>query len=519
MPAKLRSASKTPQKGLNPLVLLTSAETLGINDPHINLIPNNAICFFFMSLARTRRRNQYGAFSRVASSIARSVASTVAQSLAGGVKRSLPSGARSRSRAPRGTFNTVKRKKVTSVNPYRNEAQIARLLAQRRYKNNTIGAYGGRLRRRRWKKYSDRNTSRLSFEKKGVVFVQENRGTVGDSNCVYLGHSIATSQVVLAVARAIIRALFQQCGQDIQDFGGGPGFSGTSTITIYYKYYKDVTNSGSWTTITMPFTSGSYDNMATTLITNWVANMTDPTPTVEGPWMAMKFLEFGMYTSSGATQVNQSKITATQLKVDFDFASYLCMQNQTLAAAAEDINDELVTNVENNPLKGRLYRSKNMSNGFIVKYKPNTSSSTYNNLVANRVTGVIAATYTNIADDMYAKPPDPFYFDSTHAVGTRLNPGDVKRDKIKYRNSMTLDKFMSIFANSIWRNSNAPVGTPWFDTWVNYGLAHMVAFEKLIDSGSSEQNIRLGYELTQYYKCKITYKQSVVAPIIETNLA
>jgi len=227
-------------------------------------------------------------------------------------------------------------------------------------------------------------------------------------------------------------------------------------------------------------------------------------------------LEVSLNSSSNATEQQMARITCTGMMVDVDFYSALAIQNLTLAAAGADVNDELSTNVENNPLKGRIYRSTRMSNGLVPKYKPNTSTATFQNMIADNNTGAIVENASNMGSGLYAKPPDPYFLTSTAASLVFMQPCHIKKDTINVVNRMNIDRFSKLFGNAMWRNANQ--ANPYVDCWIAYGIAHVIALEKVLDSGSSEQNIRLGYELTQTYKVKLDYKNDVCVPNIQTGL-
>lgn len=389
-----------------------------------------------------------------------------------------------------------------------------RIAAQKRYRTQVTGHYKGRLRRGKWRKYSKNVTKRMKYAVYGVHHVEERRGVQTDSQCVYVGHSIASFQVGIDVCRAIVRALWKKAGVDISDFALAVPMSATNSYTLSFSYLKDVTSTGSWSSQPITITLGtSFAQLAQNLYDNFVVLMTDASPTVEGPWQALKIYEFNLSNGVGsAYEQIMARIPASAMTVEIDFKSLLTVQNHTLAAAGADVQDELTTNIENNPLKGKLYKSMKMSNGLTCKFKPNATTTGFRNMIADIETGMILESGASLGHSMYYKPPDPFYFNSTKAVNINLAPGAIKTDTIKFKRTITLDRFFQLFGNAMWRRTNQVA--PFNQTWVPFGLAHVVGCEKALDSGSSEANIRVAYELEQHYRVKINYQSAPVVPYV-----
>jgi len=395
-------------------------------------------------------------------------------------------------------------------------ARLARAARQRNFRLSTTGVYVGKLRRKPW----NRNLQKkMKFNKFGTEFVREDRGKVNDPNCVYVGHSIASQQVVQSVARAIVRAIWKKAGVDVTDFDLNIPMSATNSYTLSWKYIKDVTSTGVWTTNNIGIVLGtSYEKLSEDLVTAMVLAFTDANPTNEGPWQTLRVCDFTLISGLGTpAEQAMARITANGLNIEFDFFSSLAVQNITLAAAGGDINDELSTNVENNPLKGKIYQSTKMSNGFLVRYKPNASTPSFKNMIADRASGLIVEAASAMGSDLYDKPPPPALFSTTKSSPVLIQPGQIKRDVIKFKNTMHIDKFLNTFAVSMWRNTNLS-GSPEGESWVPFGLAHVVALEKVLDSGATEQNVNVGYEVTQYYKSFIQFKDDIVIPRVRTGL-
>lgn len=395
-------------------------------------------------------------------------------------------------------------------------ARLSRAARQKNFRNATTGRYVGKLRTKRWNIVKQKE---MKFKKFGTEFVREDRGKVNDPNCVYVGHAIASQQVVQSVARAIVRAIWKKAGVDVVDFDNNIPMSAINSYTFSWKYIKDVTSNGVWVTRNINIVLGtSYERLAEDIVTDMVLVMTDANPVVEGPWQTIRVCDFTLISGLGTDNEQvMARITANGLNVEFDFYSSLAVQNITLAAAGGDINDELSTNVENNPLKGKIYQSTNMSNGLLVRYKPNSATPSFRNMVADRASGLIVENASFMGSDMYDKPPPAPFFNCVKSSGVILQPGQIKKDVIKFKNTMHINKFLNTFAVSMWRNTNL-AGSPEAETWVPFGLAHVVALEKVLDSGSTEQNVNVGYEVTQYYKSFIHFKDDVVIPRVRTGL-
>lgn len=459
-----------------------------------------------------RSRKSYGSRSRAASVIS---AATALASILGSRKRSSNSSTSTAFKTPKpARKQQIFARRVAGARRARsvlNTRQLIRAAKQKNYKTNTTGRYVGRL-RRGWRKPYVKNLQ------KGVEYTMENRGTIDDANAVYVGHSIASMIVVKVVARAIVKAIFLKAGIDITDFDNVVPMSATNKYRFFHKYIKDVTSTSTYVTDAYDIVSGNtFNQVADNFVDRWEAAVTDGTPTSEGPWQIMRIVEFGLLSGTGEPyEALMARIDGSALYINFDFVSTLQAQNQTLGANGADTNDELTTNIENNPLKGKVYKSRKASNGLTTKWKPNTSTPGFTNLIADKDTGLITQTATDLSDDLYKKPPQGFFFNSTAQANCMLQPGQIKHDTIKFSRKMYVDRFMQIFTNAVWRAANQ--STPFVQCWVPFGFAHVVGMEKLLDSGSSEQNIRLGFEVTSTYRAKVDIAKSVTVPTVVTGL-
>ena len=98
-------------------------------------------------------------------------------------------------------------------------------------------------------------------------------------------------------------------------------------------------------------------------------------------------------TNYGADVMRKATLIGNECVLHMDSFVNLKIQNQTLASTGASGDDD-ATNVENNPVQGKLYHS--MFSGFIPKYRPTTQSS-WTGFISDRETGILSAVAANNA--------------------------------------------------------------------------------------------------------------------------
>jgi hypothetical protein len=167
--------------------------------------------------------------------------------------------------------------------------------------------------------------------------------------------------------------------------------------------------------------------------------------------------------------------------------SALVLQNRTLSggtAAAEQVN-----NVENNPLRGRMYCTN--GNGFEPIWRdPNDASWTA--LIGKVSDGVMLGNQERTLPKK-ARLPEPSFFRHTkNGAKTLLQPGQIKKDILITRHKMSMERFEEVYQDTI---SNSQQTSPEATVYCPLGKANLFAFEKVCDTRAGDEAlIQIGYE-------------------------
>ncbi len=334
---------------------------------------------------------------------------------------------------------------------------------------------------------------------RGSVHKIEDRGILSGANALYIGVCDSPADKVVAQAsRAIIKELMRQAGQDFESWNRVM-FVGASQLQLSYTYYPHAESTG-FTQVNLAVASGStYNAIAELLEQSWIATFTGDTDhIIESIWLNV--------VGGGAPTI--AIIRGKQFYLSFENSAVISVQNRTLAgvtAGATD-EDELATNVTNNPLVGKIYQGK--GNSFIPKWRPSGDLS-YEGFVGDRVTGLIKTTAANSIPEQLTKPPPATFFKGCRRYSkVILNPGNIKQVRVASKFGMSLTKFFERLSQTL---SNASVNST-----TGLGNVLMIGLEKVLDSGSDEFNMALGFETNHILKCSGRYrKQIATAPLIE----
>lgn len=376
--------------------------------------------------------------------------------------------------------------------------------------------------RKRYRKRSYNKGPNLSFERYGFSRVNERRGFIDDKDCIYLGHGPAFREIMECYHKAITKKLFLMADIDIDSWSGSPPFNNANKFYLQVRYVLDQTSNGSYTTKTSPMLGAgkTFNNFAEELanITKFVfSNGADA-----GPWQQPRFQAFRLCTTNlDETSANIQTLAVLQaedLVIDYDFASYMTLQNQTKGsdpAAVADVNDELTTNIYHVPLKGRRYITTSKSNGLVNKFQFGASNA--QTFIADKDTGIYAKGAGAGVPDYYKKPPVPYMMGQCKSNPVIMASGSITIDKIRYKESMTLMRFWQTFGQAYWRSEFSLA--PYDDCYVKFGLFHLFSLEKVIEvKDTPTVKVTVGFEVTSYFKAKVRSKKHVTVPIIDTGV-
>lgn len=394
--------------------------------------------------------------------------------------------------------------------PENNSGMPARNARQRAVRGRARGA-GGRFARRRpvrrlrrvvvYRKKSSKKLSRssrskfsakrrqktVSYSKMGSVLTREDGGTISDTQCVYIGHSIAFFQVFQSVCRAVIRELFRQKGELIVDWTDHwLGAAGEMTISYKYKY----PSANSLDQVNLALTAAtSYAGLADLLRLSIIGNFTgvNTGQVIYDVWLR----------DTAAPTVVHGLVNFNQCTFYFFVKSTLKVQNAT--HAADVLENDQYTDIHNRPVVGKVYHSKRQLSGFLPNSRPLRGSVAevgYQSFLGDFVGGLIKAS-SSLNCAMQTKKPPPGYFFNANATFTKLAPGQIRRYSWIYNKKMNGSNFLQKFCNYVNLAHTGVQSVP-------IGPAQMIGLEKEIDIRTAdESSVVVGYQLDQSYCCAL----------------
>lgn len=405
--------------------------------------------------------------------------------------RSMSVGSRGGSRVhPSGTLN------------FRPSQIIGYVNNRRRTGRGRAGSGFGRMRKqRRLSKYYGRH---------GAVTTVESRGSVSDANAVYVGHGIAYHRLVLTVSRALVKMMYSKFGWNIPDWSDTVPFSSNDTHFINLRYFVSRESADGSSVATSGYGSGSTWND----VADALAAIIGSVATADVQYDRLELYDGADVLA--ADRVMKSSFSLPRLNLSFDFTSKLKVQNVTLAGTGIDTDDNVVTNIESNPLIGKHYGSSQWQNGFTLNYRPGSSNLNWDGFLANYSTGLIS---TNAADSnvtgrtTYSKPPPYFHFMATKGNAVRIDPGEIQTSVIHFHTRIMFSSLMrkthEAFAGILGSTNR----------YFQIGFAKMLGLEKLLDAGSANETslVNVHYEVVQKYKVAANEIPASTLPSVDVS--
>jgi len=350
------------------------------------------------------------------------------------------------------------------------------------------GSYTGKFKMRSKKTKLQKKKFREVLLKK-----YENRGSVTDPDCVYLGVGPPLLELWTSVCRAIVFELFRQKGDIIESWAEGFADIRTASNPLkiryqWFEYAGDTAGGEVIFSVTAGSTFGAVaTQLATSITTNWSSNGTH------------FFRQIAMFydTSNSTEQTQQivAKIDPAKFILKISEFDNLMVQNQTLAglAASPDGDDDKTNAVTVNPLY--CFTFQRSGNTFYPKWRAYSDAS-YQGFTADYSTGVIKTTAADSLPEIGKEPGNIF-------VGVRkygkaiLAPGAIKRLSNNYSRSLSLNAYVKIFMPFIRDND--------YDQAVSFGSSSLIAAEKQLQSVAGENPIILAYEINRTMKIAYSY--------------
>lgn len=359
-----------------------------------------------------------------------------------------------------------------------------RTVTRRRYHTT-----GGSMRRFRRTRRQD-----VSYNA-GSTYIGERGGVVSDDQCVYVGHSTtAWDQISLAACRAIVWEAMHQKNKDIIDWSDLFKPEVGVTEDFRFTYYVDFAAG--------TISGGSYINILDSDTCAGVAiKLRDELRGILSTTSRAQMVKFEVQRTdnqnTSPVDVTIVSIDLSQFYLDLQMTSTIKIQNRTVASdSVPNAQDELVTDVENNPLVGKKYYSN--ANGFLPRFR---NSGSYQALVANFNGANISATAGNLGDPQFKSPPNHrMFIGCKRTVAVKLMPGQIKHSTLRSSYNSSFTKLVSKYVFEM----DEAVNTKY--SW--FGNSELFAFELSLDSGASEPNISIGYQTKYYLKCGAVYRKN-----------
>lgn len=297
-------------------------------------------------------------------------------------------------------------------------------------KSRVIGKTGRRFGRARKPKYS-------KYARPGVQLVSENRTTVTDGQCVYIGYGVPVNQAVRAALYAVVKKLFTVAGHQVKNFDEViPNVTGQKW-TIDMKFWASAKSTGLTTiSATIDYTANktTYTHMADLLNAALDTFVTAGQSLFQIQWHEATLES----TDSGAANQKVAEIPLDKTYIEMSYSGSCRLQNSTQAAGGISADAKFNTDrIDVNPLKGIKYVSTRMNNAILPRIRDENNQGGYLAFMANHDSGLFNFGSTQLAGAFGAfkegmsvgfyKPPPASTFEYVKTTGVSLEPGNSSR--------------------------------------------------------------------------------------------
>lgn len=346
------------------------------------------------------------------------------------------------------------------------------------------------------------------YSEVGSVAIVERGGVQSDANACYLGSATSPfNAVYYSIMRAIVKQLFNQMGISIINWDT-PIPTTNGQWECAFTYYEGTTDQ----TIN---TSSSVSILSTHTFNTFATALGDQIFSSFSTNVSHQFVEFYINdtTNYGAAPMRKASIRIEDCTLYLQNSVKFQLQNRTQANQALNADDDLTTNISNNPLRTKLYQGN--FDGFVPKYRdPTVLSGWGNGFVADIDTGLIVKDADDtigvaaITNTTFNKPPDGKVFKNcTKTVNLVIKPGEIKHHTLTWKHKGTLNSFFNKYVKNMLVNNVEDI--------VYLGKSFMFGAEKFLDDRNSDSNVSLAWEMIHTFKAAITVKRNTCSiPLI-----
>lgn len=342
--------------------------------------------------------------------------------------------------------------------------------------------------KKRVRRYRTKRLSSYQLLQKGITFVSEYRDAPADTNveCSYIGHvSLPQDTTLNNILRAMTKAIIIKGGRDLPSMNvvlTSAEFGAAAGDTVRIAYYATTTTSSISYVDYVIIAGDTLDTVALTL----ASSLSVIGPSVQSVrWAYMEYRPVGT-----GSKLPFGKIELTNAKLALKTKSILKVQNRTVNA----VGDIEITDVDNVPLQGKLYKAK--GNAFLHIATRNVYTSATSNVIRSTVA----------RDLPLSEPPLPQEFENCRAFGKiRMNPGAIQTSRLYHDKVYTLSDILNVILSAS-KNGYDP----------NLGEAQMFGLEKVI--GNYATPVLYAYEFEFKQQAALLYKESsVTEQVVDQN--
>lgn len=366
-----------------------------------------------------------------------------------------------------------------------------------------------------------RRAKTSKFSRPGVQLITENRTTITDPQCVYVGYGVPVNQAIRSMFFCVVKKLFTVAGYQVNNYDEPVPRVANQTLIVTLTFYASNISTGITTiTSTIDGTANqvTYVNCADNLNTAADVWVTAAQSIYQIHWSKATLTQTTTDSGTNTSTVSLAEIPLDRSSVVLNYKAKLRIQNTTQAAGGTGQEKLMLDRIDVNPIRGIKYVGTRLNNAILPRIRDDTTQPNYKAFMADRDSGLFAikaadllGTFSSLQAGMssgFNKPPPPNSFQSVKAASVKLEPGEIKTDYLSYTYRGSFQNFFTKLMGQFQDRT----GT----TQVNFGKVTMFAFEHMLyQTTDAAVNVDVQHDWT--IGSSITFKKPLTVPVVRVQ--
>lgn len=350
-----------------------------------------------------------------------------------------------------------------------------------------------------------------------IIDIQESRGEISNSESVYVGHSIPTSQLLLSMIKRLCKDMYKKAGITIINFNDYT--ADLSSLNYWRIVFRETQVSATRRSsdVLMFTRTGSpktYQSACEEMLNG--LRIGGSSGMLNQPGLKVDWLISELVTDPATDKKTHALIDLKTYMMDIDFSSSLRVQNVT-AASAGTVDTLEKDNITSNPLSVTCYENKRQTNGFYVMHVARNDDmkrfiTDEAPFIADEQTGTISVDPDDYGTGVtmawnFKKPPIPSVFDCAKKGGKKvLPPGGFLTSYVTWSGTHSFHTLMCKLGMYIFQRNE--------QQQVPLGNVKLYGMEHFMKNGTGDADVSIQHQTTWKFTLGSHYLKQRTQPTV-----